>query len=338
MIAAASAARHWNHDVVVYEEHKTLGLPEQCGGLLSNTAIEWFNKLGVRTSTSLLNRIDIAVLHAGNISVSAKVNAQVIRRSLFDRACADFAESKGVEIRKGKRLTEQQIIRLAKGSVPNSSNYVIGADGPFSTTASAFDFPQLKHVAAAMQMNVDRMKLDKNKFHAFFFKDSFGWIIPMNRHSARVGLAFFKKNRNAKATFDVFLRSITKGYGGKPAPRSFFADCVPYAIRNQIQKDKVCLVGDAAGQAKATSLGGVYYGCRSAWIAGQTLEDGADNYENRWKKEIKQDLHFHGVARQMMNSNAAVISSLLALKTLEKMGIYLRYDMEKISSLSVFRM
>lgn len=338
MIAAASAARHWDHDVVVYEEHKTLGLPEQCGGLLSNTAIEWFNKLGVRTSSSLLNRIDIAVLHAGNISVSAKVSANVIRRSLFDRACADFAESKGAKIRKGKRLTEQQIISLSKRSAPNPSNQIIGADGTLSTTASAFNFPQLKHVAVAMQTNLGSMELDKNKFNAFFFKDSFGWIIPLNEENARVGLAFFKKNRNAKSAFDMFIRRIAKGYGGNPIPHSFFADCVPYALRNQIQKDNVCLVGDAAGQVKATSLGGIYYGCRSAWIAGQTLGAEADNYENRWKKEIRQDLHLHGIARQMMNSNAAVISSLLALKTLEKMGVYLRYDMEKISSLSIFRM
>lgn len=333
MIAAASAAQHQDSEVTVYEEHGKVGSPERCGGLLSKTAIDWFDSIGVRTGKSIINHINTAVLHAGGTSAKANVDACVVRRSLFDQVCADLAERKGAKIQTGRKLEEMEIRGLACS--PQSS--VIGADGPFSTTAAAFGFPNLGSIAVVFQADVRCMSVDPHEFNAYFFSNSFGWTIPLDEETARAGIAFFKPQhpQNSKVVFDEFLRRITADFGGKAVSGSFFADCVPYSVRSQIQKGNVCLVGDAAGQVKATSLGGIYYGCRSAWIAGESVAEG--DYAARWMMELKKDLSLHGAARSLMNSNAAVAVLLLTMRTIERLGLHLKYDMEKLSSFSLGR-
>ncbi|MEM2974420.1 MAG: NAD(P)/FAD-dependent oxidoreductase [Candidatus Micrarchaeia archaeon] len=331
-IAAASAAIE-SHCVVVYEEHRKIGFPVQCGGLLSRTAINWFGGLGVDCKSTIINTISGWRIFCGKTQLSIRSNepkAYVVRRHAFDQACADFAERNGAKIEMNARLGPREIKKLS------TSSFVIGADGPFSTVAETFSFPPIKKYAVAYQSDVTDLSLgsEKNIVKVYLYGKSFGWLIPLNEERARAGMLFFSDPR--VRIYNHFLDILGKETGKNLMTRGMFSDCIPVSIRPRIQVGKICLVGDAAGQVKPTSGGGVYYGCKSAWLAGKTLDSG--DYEKRWRKEIGKDLGSHIVIRKLANAlNRKSIELILRLAPLFGIDrMFARYDMEKISSIFGF--
>ena len=75
--------------------------------------------------------------------------------------------------------------------------------------------------------------------------------------------------------------------------------------RSKTQKENVLLVGDAAGQVKATTGGGIVYGGNCAFIAGREtsnyLEGGLLNYESEWSKRIGGYIAAHSFSRSFLN-------------------------------------
>ena len=66
------------------------------------------------------------------------------------------------------------------------------------------------------------------------------------------------------------------------------------------QKDNIFLVGDAAGQVKATTGGGIIQGL----IAAKCLHDAIiydNDYSNVWRQKIGKELLAHLIARKIMN-------------------------------------
>lgn len=317
-LIAGSSATIEGYDVEIYEEHRNIGLPERCGGLLSSIAIDWFKNLGIEVKGSILNKIDRAKISCGNSTIIAKVNAYVIDRKKFDQSCLSFSEKNGVKINLGKKLNEDDLLKL------KNSSYIIGADGPLSLVAKTFKFPEIKYaIAYQCDTSIER-DFDKNRFEAFFFKNSFGWIIPKNEEEARVGILFYKEPSFKK--FERFAKNF-----GKIVRSTLFSDVIPASPRKHIQKENVYLVGDAAGQVKATSGGGIYYGCLSAWLAGKTIK--SRDYEKRWKEKIGRKLFYHSAARLILNRMFLTYPLITALNFLEKFNLRISYDMENINSL-----
>ncbi|MCX6654451.1 MAG: NAD(P)/FAD-dependent oxidoreductase, partial [Candidatus Bathyarchaeota archaeon] len=296
-IAGASASDE-GHTVTIYEEHKKIGIPEQCGGLLSKTATNWFSKLGIKCNGVITNKIFGTEIHSGKTEILIKdrsPKAFVIRRAEFDQQCADFAEDKGTKIILGQRLSPNKIRQL------NSNSFIIGSDGPHSTVAKTLKFPEIRDYAIAYQKDITNLDLSKQETgiaQIYLYENSFGWLIPLDKERAHVGILFFRNPELRR--FDWFLEEIRKKSSkNRLKTENFFTDVIPVSVRPRIQKKNAYLVGDAAGQVKATSGGGIYYGCRSAWLAGKTLE--TKDYEQRWKKEIGRSLEQHNLLRKIVN-------------------------------------
>lgn len=330
-IAAASALDE-GHEVTLYEEHRRIGVPEQCGGLLSKTATNWFNKLGIKCNRVITNKIFGTEIHSGKMNILIKdrtPKAFVIKRAEFDQQCADFTEDKGAKTILGQRLSPNKIRQL------NCNSFIIGSDGPHSTVAKTLKFPEIEDYAVAYQKDITNLNLSKQEtgiVQIYLYKGSFGWLIPLNKDRAHIGILFFKNPEFRR--FDWFLEEIReKTSKNKLKTENFFTDVIPVSVRPRIQKENAYLVGDAAGQAKATSGGGIYYGCKSAWLAGKTLE--TKDYEQKWRKEIGGSLESHHFLRGVVNNIdpghlglLLEVGSLFGLKNLLN-----NYDMENISSL-----
>ena len=330
-IAAASTSNE-GHKVMLYEEHSKIGIPERCGGLLSKTAITWFEGMGVKLRKVMTNKIFGTEIHSGKTSLLIKdrtPKAFVIRRAEFDRQCAYFAEENGAKIILSQRLSPNNIRQL------NNNSFIIGSDGPHSTVAKTLKFPEIADYAIAYQKDITNLSLSKQETgttQIYLYKNSFGWLIPLNKDRAHVGLLFFKNPELRR--FDWFLGEIREKVSkNRLKTENFFTDIIPVSVRPRIQKKNAYLVGDAAGQVKATSGGGIYYGCRSAWLAGKTLE--TKDYEQKWRKEIGGSLEQHNLLRRIVNKidpghlgNLLEAGSLFGLKNLLN-----NYDMENIHSL-----
>ncbi|MFH1448286.1 MAG: NAD(P)/FAD-dependent oxidoreductase [Candidatus Micrarchaeota archaeon] len=282
----------------IYEEHKRIGSPVQCSGLVSKKGLD---SIGIDYSKAVLNHINGAVIHHGS-GTSLRVEtpdtkALVIDRAEFDSMCAQEAESEGAKI-----------IFSRKNPLSESGSIVIGADGVFSGTARAFDFPAFRHIVSCYQVQFSNADYEETHNVSIYlskrlFPGFFGWVIPVNKDTVRVGLGV-SFGKNPKGYFNQFVRELQSTVLEGAKQESWLGGCIPLSPRGHCTKGRVMLVGDAAGQVKALSGGGVYFGCNCASIAGRTAVVNPDNvfaYESEWRSRFNRDLQIHRVMRWALN-------------------------------------
>jgi digeranylgeranylglycerophospholipid reductase len=218
-----------------------------------------------------------------------------VRRSepvgfVCDRAALDFelarkAEDMGARMFYGERV---------RGSfrAPN----IIGADGPASTVALRFGFPKIRGFASTLQTIVDYQADEPDMVEIFMSNDMFpgffGWVIPRDEYTAELGCGVRMPNRVHDA-WKALLR--LKRVDGVKAQKPKGA-VIPLRVRERTGLEKggrkIVLVGDAAGQVKATTGGGVIFGGNCAAIAGRHATDPL-RYELEWRARFGLDLAAH---------------------------------------------
>ncbi|MBI5158753.1 NAD(P)/FAD-dependent oxidoreductase [Candidatus Micrarchaeota archaeon] len=304
---AAKTACEQGASASIFEEHARIGVPTQCSGLVSKTGLD---ALGIDYSSAVVNELNGANVYCLDncLHVKAKeTKAILLDRKKFDEICAQEAEKAGAKIKLGKRLKKNDLISSARNST------IIGADGAYSSVAGAFNFPKINSWASCFQSFFERAQIEDKKsvsivFSSELFPGFFGWVIPENEESCRVGFgANPKQNKcDMKTTFRAFLETKrVKEIIPKAKMVSFHGGVIPLETRKQTVKKNVLLAGDAAGQVKATTGGGIFFGCSCAKIAGELAATGkASEYEHAWRKQFEKDLKTHANIRKFLNSSS----------------------------------
>lgn len=294
---AACEAAKLGMPVLVSEEHRSIGEPVHCSGLVSSSGLEQMSPV-VPFRKIILNTIRRANLHGKNATASISFRspkAYVFDRGAFDRLAAEKAESLGAKIEVGRRISRMQDFR---------SKNIIGADGPDSTVAKLFGFPRIKSFAVAYQGDFPYRSPDLSAVEVFFnheFAPGFiGWIIPIDEEHAKIGLGVSlpKSLIAAKGKFLSSLHIST-------APKNEFSAIIPLSPREKtaMKNDgyNICLAGDAAGQVKASSGGGIFFGAMCGRLAGASFGNPAA-YESAWRKKYGGDLLLHRMLRKWLDA------------------------------------
>lgn len=309
-ISAISAMRH-NHSVVISEDHPVSGLPENCSGLFSVDGLESLKKF-VNYKPTILNKIYGANVHINGTVLRIRKQdpvAYVCNRSHLDHLLAENAESEGAKINYCERV---------------SGNFhaknIIGADGPLSYVARHFKFPKIRKFAATLQADVPftcdepvvDVFLSNEKFPGFF-----AWVIPHNEEKAEFGVGVEVPTRAVEG-----WKNLLKLKKVENAPKPSGAS-IPIETRSKtaIKTDgkNVLLVGDAAGQVKSTTGGGVIFGGNCAALAGKFVTN-PHRYELEWRLRFGPDLAIHKFVHDYLASQSD--NSLSALgKQLKTMNI-----------------
>ncbi len=123
----------------------------------------------------------------------------------------------------------------------------------------------------------------------------------------KVGLSVknFKKLDAGKKA--LFREPLVRETLSKAKKIREFAAVIPVAVRKKTQEARVMLVGDAAGQTKATTGGGIVFGGNCARIAARCaarfLENGESlGYERAWRREFGKELRLHAAIAGFKNS------------------------------------
>jgi flavin-dependent dehydrogenase len=238
------------------------------------------------------------------------LRAILLDRGRFDRVLAEYAEGNAKIIK--RRIKEENLKEMKA---------IIGADGPLSTVARAFDFDDLSY-AIAYQRELIGNKEFENVIKVYFFRNSFGYVIPNFRRKI-VGIVFFKGPKRDFA--ERFFNSVR---GENEREIENFSAVIPIKMRKEISKRlgerRIHLTGDAAGIVKSTSGGGIYYGCLYSYYLGKYFYD-----EEKLKKaelDIRRRLRLHELLRGVLNKN-------LFLKLLSLFPrLRISYDMEDVYS------
>jgi flavin-dependent dehydrogenase len=263
------------------------------------------NASGVDFQKTVLNEIHGAVLHSPHVSFSISTRqpvAFVLNRQAFDEKCVEEAVEAGAELfldAGGKKLSRSNgCWRVETPSGDFDSKVVAGCDGLGSFVAREGGFPPFKRFASSWEAEFSFQQAPSDKVHVFLDQaiapNFFAWVVPVNEKKARVGLATTEPpllNSGKKK----FLQKLGLDEGKKTGRE--FNYSIPLFPRAVTQKETLLLVGDAAGQVKSTTGGGIAFGglCgrKAADSIGNYLSNGVLDYEKRWRKEFEKTFRLH---------------------------------------------
>jgi geranylgeranyl reductase family protein len=308
-VAYELASSGW--DVAVFEEKSAPGLNVCCTGIIST---ECFQSLNPGTDTILTK-----VSSANFFSPSGKclrvqtenVQAYVVDRPSLDKALASKAQSRGAhyffsstvtDIIPGKDSMQAETLCSGTREVLDARAIVL-ANGFKPKLPLKLGLGEIKNFLVGAQVETEAK--DVSEFEVYFSQEiapgAFAWIVPTHagpsRNGAYVGLL---AKSQAKLHLQKFLKTLSDQ--GRITSREVEIEqrAVPIRTLPRSYGDRLLVIGDAAGQVKPTTGGGIYFGHLGAKIAAEVLDEALSNdnlsashlsrYQKQWKAKMGKEL------------------------------------------------
>jgi len=290
-IAAINALKA-GYDVLISEEHGPDEFKKNCSGLFSISGLETLKKY-IDYKKFIINKIRGANIFFNDVLFKVRRNepvAYVCDRAGFDKELAANAENIGVKIFYKERIKDQF-----------RSNNIIGADGANSVVAEYFGFPRICRYVITLQKIIEYRKEESDVVDVYLsskIPGFFGWAIPQNEEKIEIGVGVESPN-NVREAWNYFLKiNNVKAENPKGC-------IIPVETRKRTGKElcgkNIILVGDAAGQVKASTGGGVLFGAWCAEIAGRNIKK-PRWYELEWRARFGHELVLHRKIRDYINN------------------------------------
>ena len=288
---------------LLIEEDYEIGTPEHCGGLVSMAGLE---ELGVipfrKTFDHMIESAKITSANGNNFTINSKRQKVVeISRRELDKQIAFQAQKNGTVIK--VRTSFQEItdtgIRTNEGKV--DCKIFVDARGVSSLVqkdrTGILSSAQYEIYADWIKKGKVEVIFDQEKYPGFF-----AWIIPSNEGKGKVGVA--GKGINVAEALD----SILKEKGKFSTIRKIYA---PIWIKGPIEKfveGKTVIIGDAAGQAKPTTAGGIFTSGMGGVYAGQAISkflktnkiSDLQEYQKRWTERFGKEFEKQLLVRKIL--------------------------------------
>lgn len=291
------------HSVLVIEEDYEIGTPEHCGGLISTNALE---ELGIVPRLKTLDhKIESAKIFSpsgNNFSLnSSKQKVVEINRRELDKQVALQAQKNGAEIKVSTSFQEVTKTGIRTKNENIDCKILVDARGVSSIIqkdrTGILSSAQYEIYADWIVKGQVEVIFDNEKYPGFF-----AWIIPSAQGTGKVGVA--GKGINAAEALEGFLADK----GEFSIIRKIFA---PIWIKGPIEnfvENNLVIIGDAAGQAKPTTAGGIFSCGMGGIFAGQAiskfLESGEQKdlleYQKRWNEKFGKEFEKQLFARKML--------------------------------------
>ncbi len=302
-----------NLRILVIEEHKEIGLPFQCAGIVSQKLVQLIDI----PKDIILNRVSVAKIVAPSgkfIQLSGDENPYIIDRIALDRLFYEKAKNHenvsfylGEKFESFKYIKDNQkrfvLLKTSKREV--KAKMLIGCDGPLSLVGKILGIK--KKVIYASQI---RMKGTFNQNNAVMYfdpkwKELFGWIVPEGNQIYRIGIA---SSKNIATKFKLFTKTLGIDLKQKIDQQG---GIIPFGMMNKIAFDNILLLGDSACQVKATTGGGIVMLLTCAKIAANCLIKCFKtnnfskkfikiNYEKLCASKVGKQLKIHYIIRSLL--------------------------------------
>lgn len=289
-------------EVTILEEHNQIGHPMCCAGIVGAQGLK---EVGLDPEDWSLNPLEAGVFNSPNgqsIRLSrGRTEAHAIDRAKFDEDLVKRSVSKGAEIWvsskcTGVSLEEEKVkvkVERRGGSEVLEGRMVVGADGANSTVAKEFGL--VKDFEPTVGAQVEVVKKEEDRKAKVYFgnsisKDFFAWVVPAG-DVYRVGLG--DRTGNVVQRLLKFLKDtpITNKVDGAI---KLTTGVIPKPSSRKIYDDRVLLVGDAAGQVKPLTGGGLYMGLKCALMGSETAlraleEEPKEELLSGYAEKVKQE-------------------------------------------------
>lgn len=304
-LLAAREASARGLSVLVIEEDMEIGTPEHCGGLVSLNGIK---NLGIIPKNNILHRsvkkAEIFSPSGSSFTVNAEKQGVIaIDRRAFDKQMAHQATKCGTDIwvkcsvKSFKEDSGHVNVETTNGDI--RCKIIVDARGCASVIEKNRNgvllSAQYEVYADWIGENVE-VYFDQKNYPSFF-----AWIIPTANNTAKVGVA--GKTINASKALQSFLDDK----GEHVTVRKVFAPIWVLGPVEHFVTGRVVSVGDAAGQTKPTTAGGIYTCGMAGMFAGRAIANALENdnlhllqeYEREWLRIFKNEFDRMLLARKV---------------------------------------
>ncbi len=320
LLAAREIAKGGN-SVLVLEEGFEVGSPEHCGGLVSKSAL---NDLGIEPSVkSFDSKINSAIVFSPNGNYfaidSTLQQIIVVNRRELDKQAALQAKQYGAEIIV-KASFKNRINNKVESSIGNFESRVFvdcrGASMLVNKNKNGV-YPTAQYEVYADWIKEGQVEVyfDQEKFPGFF-----AWIIPSGKGVGKVGVA--GNSISSISVIDEFL----KNKGNYSVIRKIYAPIWIKGPISQFVDNTTITVGDAAGQSKPTTAGGIFSCGMGGIYAGKAISEYLKtndkskllNYENMWREKFGKEFEKQILARKILSRlDNSTVNKLFTLITPE---------------------
>ena len=307
-VASQIAVKDYN--IAIFEQHKHIGEPLNCAGLITSRV---FDIIGFTGKSIVQNKIKGAHIHSpsGNtLTIGGdRYNALVINRPMFDQEIIKNSVDKGAKL-----FLENKVIsakktnnRVELRTLKNDNircKILIGADGPQSKIRDLFSLPRPSEFLRGIGAEITNTNLDPDFVEIFvgnkISPGFFAWIIPTNDRGtkARIGLCIGEETPYPPRYYfsNLFKNKITSLYLENTEITKKMGGLIPLGILKKTYDANILLVGDAAAQVKPTSGGGIYPGllcakhCSSVAIEALQKDDFSSFIMKKYHKLCSTDI------------------------------------------------
>ena len=305
MSAAAEAARR-GVNVLVLEEHASIGEPVHCTGVLAADA---FDELGLSRTTTL-NELQRVCFHApGGATLehdTTVTEAVVIDRAAFDRQMAATARLAGATICSSARVADLAVTQTGVVATLGDGRSVRARAAVLATGANyalqrrlGMGMPRVYLQSAQREFAARHTGPVEVFFGRSVAPKGFAWVVPVQRPDGpyvRVGVM---AERDVERSFLEIVQRAQRRWSIEPGDLEPRRKMLPLSAVPRSYTDRVLAVGDAAGLVKPTTGGGIYYSIVSGRLAGQVLSAGlATNklaardlagYQREWRRRFTRE-------------------------------------------------
>jgi flavin-dependent dehydrogenase len=294
--------------IELYDERENLGEPSRTL-IVTSKLTEVLGFVPHEAILNKVNRIELISAHR-HASVGLQEPDLVIERQKLVELLARKARQEGAEIHLSFRFLAfhdegdglvLSLQDLAKGTVHNiAAKVLIGADGVLSKVAKAASRDSRETVAIVQAKIVLPEKASRDCVKVWFDRERtqfFYWLIPESESRAVIGLVS-RNAKSARESMEEFLRSLgCKTLELQAAQVHLHNPLLEPSLA--ISNSRILLIGDAGGQVKATTVGGVVAGLRGARAAVKAIAGQAPY--GKTLRPLKAELDLHSMMRVILN-------------------------------------
>lgn len=306
-------------DVLVLEEHRTIGEPVDCSGVIGRQAFDLFDLpreiiLGEVGVITMISPSGLQLTHEPPHPL-----AFVVDRAAFDRALAGRALNAGAMIQTGCRVLDvvktgrfvEVLVEEEERRRTLRAQATILAHGPRYRFQERLGMgkPAALLRTAQVEVEAERRETTQVRFGRKIAPGSFAWLVPFWRGGqryARIGVSATEPAAPYLERWLEALGHLGRLNGDKGGIRSW---TIPIRPLPRTFTDRVLAVGDAAGQAKPTTGGGLFYGLLCARFAAETLIEAfqkgdlrartLSRYEARWRDRLGGEFRMGAFFRRL---------------------------------------
>jgi len=302
------------YDVALFDMKNRIGQPLQCAGLVSTNICDTKNL----PEHVIINKVKGANLYSPDGTMirvgKNKTVAYVLDRVMYDKYLFDRAVGAGVTPYLGEKVLDVDVdnTSIKTRDRKYSSRLIVVASGPSCHTSKKMDpglkeesFVGLQYTVKTEEQDLDYLNLSINQY----ILPGFLWEIPTSPFTRRVGLFTDGSYSEAEKLLNNQLKNadqiIEKHNGLIPK----------FNPNKRIVKNNTLLLGDAAGQVKPTTGGGLISGFNCVEIASinsikmlkennnKYLLDYEKEYHKRYDDEFKAQKNVQNIIRDMTDDD-----------------------------------